>query len=191
MNIPSTVKAKDTDYVILDCDYDLEDTPSNGLVVKWFFNANEVAYQWIYGRDPLAGDITRKYVDLKYKASDNPYTTYRAMKLNKPGIDLSGEYKCVISTFADEQSASASMLVYCKYFIINLWSFMRFISNIILWFRDFLLFYFFFIFFFFLSFSLNLINIFIIFLFNGIEYSYVIRTTFFISNRHFFRIERT
>ncbi|XP_026295994.1 uncharacterized protein LOC100576498 [Apis mellifera] len=112
VNIPSTVKAKDTDYVILDCDYDLEDTPSNGLVVKWFFNANEVAYQWIYGRDPLAGDITRKYVDLKYKASDNPYTTYRAMKLNKPGIDLSGEYKCVISTFADEQSASASMLVY-------------------------------------------------------------------------------
>lgn len=146
VNIPSTVKAKDTDYVILDCDYDLEDTPSNGLVVKWFFNANEVAYQWIYGRDPLAGDITRKYVDLKYKASDNPYTTYRAMKLNKPGIDLSGEYKCVISTFADEQSASASMLVYCKYFIINLWSFMRFISNIILWFRDFLLFYFFFYF---------------------------------------------
>ncbi|XP_026300392.1 uncharacterized protein LOC409257 isoform X1 [Apis mellifera] len=111
-NIPSMVKAKDTDYVILDCDYDLEDTPSKGLVVKWFFNANEVAYQWIYGRDPLAGDITRKYVDLKYKASDDPYTTYRAMKLNKPGIDLTGEYKCVISTYADEQSASSSMVVY-------------------------------------------------------------------------------
>lgn len=119
MNIPSMVKANDTDYVILDCDYDLEDTPSKGLVVKWFFNANEVAYQWIYGRDPLAGDITRKYVDLKYKASDDPYTTYRAMKLNKPGIDLTGEYKCVISTYADEQSASSSMVVYCKYPLIN------------------------------------------------------------------------
>ncbi|XP_031772768.1 uncharacterized protein LOC100872648, partial [Apis florea] len=112
VNIPSTVKADNTDYVILDCDYDLENTPSNGLVVKWFFNANEVAYQWIYGRDPLAGDITRKYVDLKYKASNDPCTTYRAMKLNKPGIDLTGEYRCVISTFADEQSASASMVVY-------------------------------------------------------------------------------
>lgn len=120
MNIPSMVKADDTDYVILDCDYDLEDTPSKGLVVKWFFNANEVAYQWIYGRDPLAGDITRKYVDLKYKASDDPYTTYRAMKLNKPGIDLTGEYKCVISTYADERSASSSMVVYCKYPFINL-----------------------------------------------------------------------
>ncbi|XP_017884114.2 uncharacterized protein LOC108627404 [Ceratina calcarata] len=28
------------------------------------------------------------------------------MKLNKPGIDLTGEYTRVISTFADEQSAS-------------------------------------------------------------------------------------
>ncbi|XP_046143754.1 uncharacterized protein LOC114880945 isoform X1 [Osmia bicornis bicornis] len=112
VNVPGTVKAGDTNYVILDCDYDLENTSSKGLVVKWFFNANEVAYQWIYGRDPLAGDITRKYVDLKYKASDDPYTEYRAMKLNKPGIDLTGEYTCVISTFAAEQSASASMVVY-------------------------------------------------------------------------------
>lgn len=115
VNVPATVKADDTDYVILDCDYDLENTPSKGLVVKWFFNTNEVAYQWIYGREPLAGDTARKYVDLKYKASDDPYTKYRAMKLNKPGIDLTGEYTCVISTFADERSASASMVVYCKY----------------------------------------------------------------------------
>ncbi|KOX68272.1 hypothetical protein WN51_07624 [Melipona quadrifasciata] len=112
VNVPATVKAGDTDYVILDCDYDLENTPSKGLVVKWFFNTNEVAYQWIYGREPLAGDTTRKYIDLKYKASDDPYTKYRAMKLNKPGIDLTGEYTCVIFTFADEQSANAPMVVY-------------------------------------------------------------------------------
>ncbi|XP_033206564.1 uncharacterized protein LOC117166586 isoform X1 [Bombus vancouverensis nearcticus] len=112
VNVPATVKADDTDYVILDCDYDLENTPSKGLVVKWFFNTNEVAYQWIYGREPLAGDTARKYIDLQYKASDDPYTKYRAMKLNKPGIDLTGEYTCVIFTYADEQSASGSMVVY-------------------------------------------------------------------------------
>ncbi|XP_076386219.1 uncharacterized protein LOC100880577 isoform X3 [Megachile rotundata] len=111
VNVPATVKV-DTDYVILDCDYDLQNTPAKGLVVKWFFNTNEVAYQWIQGRVPLAGDITRHYVDLTYKASDDPYTEYRAMKLNKPGIDLTGEYTCVISTFADEMSASAPMIVY-------------------------------------------------------------------------------
>ncbi|KAK1135413.1 hypothetical protein K0M31_000011, partial [Melipona bicolor] len=112
VNVPAKVKAGDTDHVILDCDYDLGNTPSKGLVVKWFFNTNEVAYQWIYGREPLAGDTTRKYIDPEYKASDDPYTKYRAMKLNKPGIELTGEYTCVIFTFADEQSASGSMVVY-------------------------------------------------------------------------------
>ncbi|CAK9799515.1 hypothetical protein ANTQUA_LOCUS2129 [Anthophora quadrimaculata] len=112
VNVPPTVKADDTDYVILDCDYDLENTQSNGLVVKWFFNNDEVIYQWIYGREPLAGDTTKKYVDLKYKASDDPYTKYRAIKLNKPGIDLTGEYRCVISTYEDEKTATASMVVY-------------------------------------------------------------------------------
>ncbi|RLU20168.1 hypothetical protein DMN91_006775 [Ooceraea biroi] len=112
MNVPATVKASETDYVILDCDYDLENTSSKGLVVKWFFNNNEVAYQWIYGRHPQAAEPAAKYVDLLYRASDDPYTEYRAMKLNKPGIDLTGEYTCVISTFADERIANASMVVY-------------------------------------------------------------------------------
>jgi len=112
VNVPATVKASETDYVILDCDYDLENTSHKGLVVKWFFNNNEVAYQWIYGRFPLAAEPAAKYVDLLYKASDDPYTEYRAMKLNKPGIDLTGEYTCVISTFADERIANASMVVY-------------------------------------------------------------------------------
>lgn len=115
INIPAVVKANDTDYIILDCDYDLENTSSKGLVVKWFFNINQVVYQWIYGRYPLADEPAAKYVDLTYKASDDPYTEYRAIKLNKPGVDLTGEYTCVISTFADERTANASMIVYCKY----------------------------------------------------------------------------
>lgn len=110
--MPAAVKASDTDYVVLDCEYDLENTTSNGLVIKWFTNNNELAYQWIYGRQPLAGEVVREYIDLTYKASDDPYTEYRAMKLNKPTIDLTGHYTCVISTFEDEQMANASMVVY-------------------------------------------------------------------------------
>lgn len=115
INIPAIVKVNNIDYIILDCDYDLENTSSKGLVVKWFFNTNQLVYQWIYGRHPLADEPAAKYVDLTYKASDDPYTEYRAIKLNKPGIDLTGEYTCVISTFADERTANASMIVYCKY----------------------------------------------------------------------------
>jgi len=118
INIPSIVKVNDTDYIILDCDYDLQNTSSKGLVVKWFFNSNQVVYQWIYGRYPLADEPAAKYVDLTYKASNDPDTEYRAVKLNKPGIDLTGDYTCVVSTFADEQTANATMIVYCKYQLI-------------------------------------------------------------------------
>ncbi|XP_033334484.2 uncharacterized protein LOC117225222 isoform X1 [Megalopta genalis] len=106
------VKAGETDHVILDCDYDLENTNKEGLYVKWFFNDNDLVYQWIYEMSPMAGELTRNYIDLTYEASTDPYTKHRAMKLNKPGIDLSGEYTCFISTYEDEKKASASMLVY-------------------------------------------------------------------------------
>lgn len=114
INVPAIVKVSETDSIILDCDYDLENTSSHGLVVKWYFNTDQLVYQWIYGRYPLADEPAVKYIDLAYKTSDDPYTGYRAMKLNKPGVDLTGEYTCVISTFADERTANASMIVYCK-----------------------------------------------------------------------------
>ncbi|XP_029174688.1 uncharacterized protein LOC114943263 isoform X2 [Nylanderia fulva] len=112
ISVPSAVKVGDVNHVILDCDYALENTSSQGLVVKWFFNDDRLVYQWIHGREPLADESARKYIDLTYKASDDPYTEYRAMKLDKPGIDLTGDYTCVISTFEDEKAANASMVIY-------------------------------------------------------------------------------
>ncbi|XP_012224391.1 uncharacterized protein [Linepithema humile] len=112
INVPSAVKIGDADHVILDCDYALENTSSQGLVVKWFFNEDQLVYQWIHGRYPLTEEPAAKYVDLEYKASNDPLTQYRAMKLDKPGIDLTGDYMCVISTFEDERAANASMVIY-------------------------------------------------------------------------------
>jgi len=114
VKVPPTVRLGNVDYVILDCDYALEDTSSHGLVVKWFFNDEQVVYQWIHGRNPAANELIARYVDLNYKASNDPFTEYRAMKLNKPGIDLTGDYTCVISTFQDERRANASMIIYCE-----------------------------------------------------------------------------
>ncbi|KAG7196396.1 hypothetical protein KM043_015923 [Ampulex compressa] len=87
-------------------------TPSKGLVVKWYFNNDELAYQWIMGMEPRVGEHFSPYVELGYKASLDPKTEYRAMKINGPKIDLTGDYTCVISTYADEQTANASMVVY-------------------------------------------------------------------------------
>ncbi|KAJ8682003.1 hypothetical protein QAD02_017795 [Eretmocerus hayati] len=100
------------DYVILDCDYDFENTSSKGLVVKWYLNNFDLVYQWIYGTAPQAIDPVAKYIDLDYKASDNSSSIYRAMKLKQPDIDLTGNYTCLISTFEDEVSAKRPMTVY-------------------------------------------------------------------------------
>lgn len=123
VTIPDTVREGKKDFVILDCDYDLEGTSSTLLVVKWWYFKDDksspddgyVAYQWIYGRQPTAEPSFQKYIDVQYKASEDPYTMYRAMKLINPSVDLTGTYKCDISTVADEIEAKGSMVVFCKF----------------------------------------------------------------------------
>ncbi|XP_033215380.1 uncharacterized protein LOC117171853 isoform X2 [Belonocnema kinseyi] len=119
VKIPETVQEGELDYVILDCDYDLEGTSAKLLVVKWFFKKEEspsedfyVAYQWIHGRLPVAEPSFKKYIDIHYKASDDPFTMYRALKLNKPTVDVTGTYMCQISTVDDETQAQGSMVIY-------------------------------------------------------------------------------
>lgn len=114
INVPPLLREGEADYVILDCDYDLENISSNGLAVKWYFNDDNVEYQWIYGNEPQA-DPSASHIDLGYKASDDPYTMYRAMKLNNPTINLTGNYRCAVFTYQDEQIADANMIVYCKF----------------------------------------------------------------------------
>ncbi|XP_014297217.1 uncharacterized protein LOC103571936 [Microplitis demolitor] len=111
INVPPLLREGEADYVILDCDYDLENISSNGLAVKWYFNDDNVEYQWIYGNEPQA-DPSASHIDLGYKASDDPYTMYRAMKLNNPTINLTGNYRCAVFTYQDEQIADANMIVY-------------------------------------------------------------------------------
>ncbi|XP_003427017.1 uncharacterized protein LOC100679306 isoform X2 [Nasonia vitripennis] len=111
VDIPTSVRVGE-EYVILDCDYDLENTSPMGLVVKWYLNGYYLVYQWIYDKVPGAPDPISKYIDLQYKASNDPNTMYRAMKLMRPDIDLTGNYTCQISTFQDEVSTTRPMTVY-------------------------------------------------------------------------------
>ena len=115
VNIPQSVRVGE-DSVILDCDYDLENTSTKGLVVKWYLNDYDLVYQWIYDTPPQAIDPVLKYID-HFKASDDPNTMYRAMRLTRPGIDLTGNYTCLISTFEDEVSAKRPMTVYCEFIL--------------------------------------------------------------------------
>lgn len=114
INVPQLVRVGELEHVILDCEYDFEDTKTDGLVLQWYFNENTIAYQWIYGREPLAADPVKKHIDLGYKSSNDSFHMYRSMKLREPGIELSGDYKCVVSTLENEVSAVSTMIVFCE-----------------------------------------------------------------------------
>lgn len=113
VDIPYLIKAGSAEPIVLDCNYELGSSSVRGLVIKWYVN-RDVLYQWILGKKPTGSDEFEKYIDVSFKASDDPHTMYRAVKLVKPGHELSGDVRCVISTMFDEVQASKRMLVYCE-----------------------------------------------------------------------------
>ncbi|XP_057656268.1 uncharacterized protein LOC130893866 isoform X2 [Diorhabda carinulata] len=50
--IPEVINASTP--TVLDCDYTLDDSSEENLVVKWFFNDNILVYQWIVGHRPIS-----------------------------------------------------------------------------------------------------------------------------------------
>ncbi|XP_015608201.1 uncharacterized protein LOC107274004 isoform X2 [Cephus cinctus] len=110
--VPPLLK-DDVESVILDCDYDFEDTSHDGLVVKWYKdNGNLLVYQWILHSEPRVTDEFENYVDVNYTASDDPLTMYRALKFVRPGVELTGTYKCVISVYEGEVEGISKMVIY-------------------------------------------------------------------------------
>ncbi|XP_022917622.1 uncharacterized protein [Onthophagus taurus] len=99
--------------VVLDCDYTIEEEAADGLVVKWYFNKTQVPiYQWIPTRRPQDFGILKGRLNLEYSASKDINSVHRALHIMKPGLDLSGEYTCSVSTFNGEDVKSKKMLVY-------------------------------------------------------------------------------
>ncbi|XP_011314917.1 uncharacterized protein [Fopius arisanus] len=111
LKVPKVVKAGDNTSVILDCVYDLHNSSTRGLVVKWYVNDTILLYQWIYGLPPIT-DPTDEHIQCGYKATDDPTTMYRAMKINNLNIKHTGDYKCNVFSVADDVSRETSMIVY-------------------------------------------------------------------------------
>lgn len=70
------------DPVVLDCDYTLEESLVEGLVVKWFFNEKpSPIYQWIPNKKPQeSGEITDLYIRWLFKMHD--YYSFWLFKLS-------------------------------------------------------------------------------------------------------------
>lgn len=95
---------------ILDCNYSFR-THDTDFELKWLLN-EEVVYRWTPNHAPQAIGIMKDRLDLQYKATDEPKSAYRAMKIINPTTDISGEYKCVVSTFTDEDFSMRNMTVF-------------------------------------------------------------------------------
>lgn len=113
VSVPQFVEVSNSS-IVLDCEYDLGNSSSQGLVVKWYRNDRQLVYQWIPGRAPQALKPISKYIDLRHEASNDSSSIYRAMNLSGTDLDLNGFYTCVVSTFEEEASEKRHMAVFSE-----------------------------------------------------------------------------
>ncbi|KAF5272430.1 hypothetical protein FQA39_LY07898 [Lamprigera yunnana] len=110
IKVPSAVQNNSEHSIVLDCNYSLRPDDTE-LVVKWYLN-DDVVYQWIPPQKPQALGIMKDRLNLSYVSSDDPKMAYRSMKIMNPTTNIAGEYKCFVSTFADEDYSMKNMIVF-------------------------------------------------------------------------------
>ncbi|XP_039280362.1 selection and upkeep of intraepithelial T-cells protein 1 isoform X2 [Nilaparvata lugens] len=111
LRVPEVVQNGSEASVVLDCDYNVENKA--GLVVKWFFNnQTSPVYQWILNKKPQDLGVLKGKLNLDYRASDDETKKHRAMQILRPTTELSGEYRCIVSTFDGEDSEAKKMIIY-------------------------------------------------------------------------------
>jgi len=104
-----------TEHVVLDCVYTVKPDATRGLVVTWYFNNSpSPMYQWISGQPPRTIGPLKSRIRLGYEATadDDALAKYRALYISRPTIELTGYYKCVVSTYTDEDFMIKEMTVY-------------------------------------------------------------------------------
>ncbi|XP_052123520.1 uncharacterized protein LOC113213117 isoform X1 [Frankliniella occidentalis] len=115
LKVPSTVQ-NGSSGTILDCEYSLlpdEAQPTSGLVIKWYFNSRPApVYQWIPTQKPQDLDLLRGRLDMNYTATSHAAMEHRALRILNATTDLSGEWKCSVSTFKNEDFMIKKMIVF-------------------------------------------------------------------------------
>ena len=115
LKIPDVVQNGTESEVVLDCEYSVESN-TTGLVVKWYFNNNpSPVYQWIPTNKPQDFGVLKGRLNLEYRATEDESTMYRALQILNPTTELSGQYKCTVSTFFEEDSKNKTMTIFGKY----------------------------------------------------------------------------
>eukprot|EP00095_Tigriopus_kingsejongensis_P011620 maker-scaffold638_size121162-snap-gene-0.33 protein:Tk11620 transcript:maker-scaffold638_size121162-snap-gene-0.33-mRNA-1 annotation:"PREDICTED: uncharacterized protein LOC664222 isoform X2" len=114
--MPETAESGNESEIVLDCDYDFSEEERSQLDIKWYFNEEHIPFfQWIpgQGRKPqLIGDRFADHIDLDFVSHEDEAKQYRALKIINPGPQLSGSYRCKVSTLIDEDFKQKQLLVF-------------------------------------------------------------------------------
>lgn len=113
MDVPSVVEAGSGD-IILDCDFKYTEEEKSQLDIKWYFNNDpNPIFQWLPGRVPqIISDQFKKHLDVAYEVDDDIFTKHRALRIMNPEPQFSGNYRCKVSSFVDEDFNQKELLVY-------------------------------------------------------------------------------
>lgn len=98
--------------LILDCEYE-SDQKDTGIVLKWFFN-NFPIYQWIPSSHPIPLQKFKPHLDTKYAASQDPKQMFRALSIQNPTWNMTGNYTCSLQSFKSSDQQSAELIVIGK-----------------------------------------------------------------------------
>lgn len=120
--VPSQLQHGQMDSVVLDCKFQVENKKdTDGLVIKWFFQKNDLVYQWFPGKTPEATSTWKSRVDLGYSVSNDTNTKHRALKITNITTDITGEYTCKVSSYDNEASLAKTMVIYGKQIFCFTW----------------------------------------------------------------------
>lgn len=96
--------------LILDCEYEVEESTAKGFVLKWRLNDMQI-YQWIPSKKPIAFTALKGHVDLDYSASDERLHKYRALKLVNVMANFTGNYSCSVQTFEENDTKTGHLQI--------------------------------------------------------------------------------
>lgn len=114
LSVPRWVQNGTEDSVVLDCEYVYNENDFR-LVVKWFFEDNlEPVYQWIPELNLRhTSGVLYNRLDLGFTVNTvDTYSKFRALRIPRPSIELSGKYTCLVTSLAGQDSREQVMTVF-------------------------------------------------------------------------------
>ncbi|XP_062554928.1 uncharacterized protein LOC134220015 isoform X2 [Armigeres subalbatus] len=105
--------------LIMDCQYEIKANEC-GFVLKWYFN-RKLIYQWIPARSPVGMNQFKSELRTNYSMSDLTNYKYRALVIQHPKLNHSGEYMCSVQTYEsfDRKAARFQIVVPEKMLLLH------------------------------------------------------------------------